>query len=200
MQSVGLTFEEAAKNPALAMARIAALRDPNLEVLGDAEDGNSIRVRNKKSGEEFYLRVNPDTQQVEYGSTSGDGAITFDGSKGEINIRDEEGDTVVRLGGDAGEALPSWVPTYPGTSPKNTLAAKTPDGTSNTYTFKTPDSAQKVFDFYEERLKGNGFTIAARIAQPAGGMMMAGDEGEKHQVMLTIGAGGEVMIQATEKN
>jgi len=197
MQNAGISAEDFKNNPALAAARIAVAANPDLEILSEDQDDQSITVRQKSTGETMTMRMNPDTGAFEMETDKG--SFRVDGKSGQMRIEGENGETAV-IGSGVDAKLPAWLPAYPGTDPKPSASIRTPDGESLSIAFKTSDSGQKVMDFYEERLKGDGFTINSRTSLPTGGMLIAEDGAKKRTAIITMGAEGEVMIQTQDKN
>ncbi len=184
MDEAGVSGADLKKNPQIGALRIAAAVDPNLEIISEDEDDNSIILHNKRKNQTLRMRVNPDTRQMEIEELSGNGDVTILGGNSDSP--------------DTGVPLPSWVPAYPGASARSRMSAETTEGASNTFTFRTSDSAQQVLGFYEQRLKSGGFTIT-RVGGPEGGMLMAQDAGPKRSGMVSVAGNGDVVIQVMEK-
>jgi len=77
------------------------------------------------------------------------------------------------------------VDTYPGASQqKGALKINTPKGTMVTVVFETSDSADKVIDYYKEKL-GSGVSV---MQSDKGAVLTLADDAKKSTVMVTVGA------------
>jgi len=73
--------------------------------------------------------------------------------------------------------LPSWVASYPGTTPQKAGAA---------FVLRTQDPVEKVLDFYERQLAQNGVHKEARGGGEYGGFLSAADDSHSRNVMIDI--------------
>ena len=196
--NAGVSMDDLKNRPGIAAARLMASLNPDLEIVGDNEDGESIRVRDRKTGKVSTIRVNPQTKALEI--EDGEGNFEkFDLKKGQIDVQGSDGSSA-SFGADTGEALPSWLPSYPGSSPKSNYSGTTDEGKMSTFAFETSDPADKIFDFYEGRLKDNGFTITSREAVGVVNVLAAEDSAHQRRVTVTAPGDGPVMIQTVEGN
>ena len=100
------------------------------------------------------------------------------------------------------EALPSWITTYPGTSPQSAGSSKTAKGAQHDFSFTTADDAEKVLNFYQRQFLQSGLHMEARAGGEYGGMLMAEDDSHKRSVTINIHTGkstSEVTISVIEK-
>src|ERR1017187_6945690 len=84
-------------NPGLVMAKIITAANPDAEVLDTNEGSQTMRIRDRKTGEEVTLSFD-------------------DIKKGRLRFsaRGKDGEVAnMEIGGGEGK-MPSWVPTYPG--------------------------------------------------------------------------------------
>lgn len=183
-------------NPAFNIAKLAVTMNPELEVVSEDPDNYSITVREKSTGEVTTMTLNPDTKSFDIKTQSGESGSVRIGDDGKVLIESENGKAV--FGASSGGSLPSWLPTYPGTTPVGNMTAETPTGKSTTFSFKTSDAPEKVLDFYKKELQSAGFELPTTVTQADGGMIMAQD-GEKRQVVLTVSASGDSVLSVTER-
>ncbi|MGD0774390.1 MAG: hypothetical protein ABSC05_16365 [Candidatus Solibacter sp.] len=166
-----------ARNPGLAMARILTAANPDAEVLSTDPNSQTMRIRNKKTGEEVTLSFD-------------------DLKKGKFTLSatDKNGQVAnVEIGGGEGK-LPSWVPTYPGAKAQGNMTAKGEDangtGEGGMVAFTTPDAPSKVTAFYEAKCKEMGATVNLTQTAETGGMLTCEDEGAKRSLTVIVGGGG----------
>ena len=91
------------------------------------------------------------------------------------------------------KTLPAWVGAYPGSQPQ---------ASGTDFVFETKDPAEKVLDFYQQRLLQNGLHMEARGGGEYGGMLSAEDDSHRHSVMINIrseNGGSQVTITPAEK-
>ena len=89
--------------------------------------------------------------------------------------------------------LPAWVGAYPGSQPQ---------ASGTDFVFETNDPAEKVLDFYQQRLLQNGLHMEARGGGEYGGMLSAEDDSHRRSVMINIrseNGGSQVTITPAEK-
>jgi len=174
-----------ASNPGLVLGKILTAGNPDAEVVSTDPRSQTMRVRNKKTGEEVTLSFD-DLKK---------GKFTF-------SATDKNGQVAnVEIGGGEGK-LPSWVPTYPGAKAQGNMTAKgeNADGTGEggMVTFTTADPPSKVTDFYEGKCKDMGAAVKVAQSSDSGGMMTCEDEGGKRSLTVIVGGGsGETSITVT---
>jgi hypothetical protein len=191
------------RNPGLAMAKMAAAVNPNLETVRTNERTGTITMRDKTNGKLVTFKF--DTEKKTMVVAGDDGKqMTFsasgDGKDGAVTVQSSEG--TMRFGAAAGNTAPAWVPVYPGSSPQGTMATQTKDGSSNTFTFKTGDAAGKVLTYYQDQLKSAGFKINLASMGDQGGMVQAEDADKKRTIVVTVGTsaeGTQGSVMAVEK-
>jgi hypothetical protein len=153
------------KNPGLAMAKMVAAMNPDLEVVSSNDRVGTVTVRERSTGKTMTYK--------------------FDSDKKSLVIVAEDG-SEVKIGADSGAKLPSWVPAYPGATIEGSFAAQGPDGSSGSFSFKTPDSTDKVTAFYQDQLKSAGFTINVVSSGTQGGMVSGEDTANRRTVIVMV--------------
>jgi hypothetical protein len=115
------------------------------------------------------------------------------------NFEFKSPDGSVQIGGAA--KLPTWVPDYPGSTPKSIFSAHTKDVRSGTFIFTTKDSADHVVQYYRDELDGSGFTITAVTNSGRGQMMTAENHSKDRTVNVVVGGGtNETSVTITYTN
>jgi hypothetical protein len=190
-------------NPGLAMAKMAAAVNPDLESVSSDDRNGTITMREKSTGKTVTFRfdtekkslvvVGDDGKEVKF-SASGDdktGALTIQGPDG-----------TVKFGASAGNNAPAWVPVYPGSSAQGSFSSQTGDGNQNTFSFKTNDSSEKVLTYYQDKLKSGGFNLDSSTTYDTGGLIHAEDRDKQRTIVVTVTsspAGTEGSVTAVEK-
>ena len=172
-------------NPGLMMAKIITAANPDAEVLSTDPRSQTIRIRDRKTGEEFTLSFD----DVKQGKLK----ISATGRNGEV--------ANVEIGGGEGK-MPAWVPAYPGARAQGNMTANgaSGDGTGEggVVTFTTADSPAKVTAFYEAKCKDLGATVKVAQASDMGGMLTCVDEGGGRTLSVLVGGGsGETSFTLT---
>lgn len=190
-------------NPGLAMVKMAAALHPDLETVSTDDRSGTITMREKSTGKIVKFKFDPDKKTLVV--TGDDGkevtlGVTGDDKTGSVTVQSAEG--TMHFGTGASKA-PAWVPVYPGSSsPEGVYSADTPQGSQSTFTFKTKDAASKVLSYYQDQLKGAGFTVNQMVSGDQGGMVTAEDGDKKRTVVVTVGTSGDetqASVMATEK-
>lgn len=153
--------ETAEKNPALAAAKIAVAVNPDLEIVSEDDEAGTLTIRDKKSGEEITMNAEDIKEgRLKFKNEKGE-EVTFEGSgetgKEGFKIKTDKG--TMAFGNTAGEAPPSWVPSYPGAKVMASSREETDEGFTGTYSFQTGDSGDAVLAHFEKELKNAGFDV-----------------------------------------
>jgi hypothetical protein len=180
------------QNPGLAVAKMMATMNPDLEVLSVDEDRGIIRVREKKTGKTMTLNLkdaqngkivfqDDQNQNLEIQSRG-------EGENASVDVRSSEGTT--RIGAGSAGQLPDWLPSYPGAESAGMFGISAENGKSGSCAFKTGDSVENVASFYEGALKNAGFVVQKNTTQIPGKqshiMLMAADSRSQRNAHVTI--------------
>jgi hypothetical protein len=172
------------RNPGLAVGKILAATNPNVEVVRSDEGAGTVTIRDKRTGKETTM--------------------TFDqarNGKFSISADDDHGGTATMQFGGSATNLPSWVPKYPGSESTSTFAVKGSGGDladGGSFTFTTPDSSDQVLKFYRDKDQELGLKANMTTATPGGGMIMATEEGGKRSLTVIVdGHSGSTSVSVT---
>jgi hypothetical protein len=175
-RQAGLDPELMRRNPGMAVGKLMAAVNPDVEVVNTDEGAGTITVRDKKTGKVVTMSFDQ--------ARSG---------KFKFSATGDDGKTATMEFGAAAGKLPSWVPDYPGAKVEGTFAAKGSDGTDKgeggIFAFTTQDSPSKVMSFYQDKCKEAGMKINMTTTTTEGGMIVAADEAEKHSLSIIVGGG-----------
>ncbi|HBY62854.1 MAG TPA: hypothetical protein DEH78_23775 [Solibacterales bacterium] len=176
MKEAGVDAELMQRNPALATAKIAAAFNPNIEVLSVDERTETVQIREKSTGKVTTVKLG-------------------DLKQGKITVQDNEGNTV-SVGGEV--KLPDWAPPYPGAKQTGTASVQGAEGEAGNVVMQTSDSLEKVFQFYEEKLKAGGFkTTVVNKAEGAWTLAAADDAGKRSLNIVGNRQGDETSVTLT---
>ncbi len=157
------------KNPAKTAALVAAKMNPEWDFVKVDDAQGEITVKVKKTGEEITMAYNEVAQ----------GKFTMKNSNGEETVY-----------GTAASAPPAWVPAYPAAVAQGAgMRTEKPEGVSGTYMVQTKDAAAKVSEFFEAKLKADGFTTVATAS--AGGAAVVNAKNEADQRTVTVQISGD---------
>ena len=172
-------------NPGLVMAKIITAANPDAEVLSTDPSSQTMRIRDKKTGEEVTLSFDDLKKgKLKFSAT---------GKNGEV--------ANMEIGGGEGK-LPSWVPAYPGAKAQSNITANGDSadgrGEGGMVMFTTPDPPSKVTAFYEAKFKEMGMTVEMAHVSDAGSMVTGADKAEKRTLSVMVGGGsGDTTITVT---
>lgn len=159
-KQMGFDPELAKKNPALAAAKVVVNMDPDKEFISADENNNTITIRDKKSGKVVTLTVEQDKNGhvvFKERDASGNETTVNIGDKG-IDVNTPNGKTTI--GGGSNVTLPDWIPQYPGVKMEGTYSTENEASEGKGYSFSTSDSVQQVINFYEDKMKAQGFNTS----------------------------------------
>ncbi|HVR96654.1 MAG TPA: hypothetical protein VMW27_08580, partial [Thermoanaerobaculia bacterium] len=123
-----------------------------------------------------------------------------------MKVTNEKGETATFEAGGTPD-VPSWVPSYPGSTTQGAFSNKTDTENTLAYTVTTKDPIGDVITFYKEKLQAQGFKVDENTystnGKIAGGVMTATSGDEKRQVTFMIGEASEggtsLTVNASEK-
>jgi len=178
----------AQRNPAYAIARLAAAANPDIEILSTDEDKGTMTVRNKKTGETLTVNMQ-DAQKgkfvFEQNGKKAEINAHAEGDKGSFEIKSSEGS--MKFG--TNDKVPDWVPVYSGATPQGVFSAQSPQGATGSFRFTTNDSIDQVAHFYQDALKNAGMKLTTTTT--AGFAMVSGeDAGANRKVVVTASPSG----------
>jgi hypothetical protein len=117
----------------------------------------------------------------------------------QTNFEFKSADGTVQIGGNA--KIPTWVPDYPGSSPRTAFTAQGREGRTGTFTFKTKDSVDHVAKYYRDQLEAAGCKVVAVVNSGTSQVITAEDHANKHRVTVIASAGSnETAVNVTYSN
>jgi hypothetical protein len=181
-------------NPTLAVAEAMVRANPELEVVESDSKEGTLTIKNIKTGEVVTMNAK-DIEDGKITFTTKEGTTTFDGSKngeegGTVKITNEKGEQATFMAGQgAPQNLPSWMPTYSGGDVQGSYDASTAEGRSAAFTVATTDPVDKVAEFYESQLKGNGLNVQKNTMEANGQktiILTATSSDDKRTAMVSV--------------
>lgn len=168
-------------NPGLAVGKIIAASNPDVEVLETDDGAGRVRLRDKKTGKVTSLSFD-DVRNGRFSMTA----------------EDDNGKTsTLQFGGGAAANLPEWVPQYPGSSPQMTIAGNNGESNGGNFTFSTSDAPSKVMEFYQQKAKDLGLKVNLAATGGEGGTIVAADEGGHRNLTVVVGGSGQTTVNVT---
>jgi hypothetical protein len=171
-KQAGLDPELMRNNPGLAISKMAAMANPDIDVLSTNDRAGTITVRDRKTGK-------VDT-------------LTFDDVKNghfKMSVQENGKTTSLDFSGNGAAKLPSWVPGYPGATAKGggfSMTASGENGDAGNFAFTTSDSADRVQSFYEGKAHEMNMQVEATVASGFGTVIKLTDPGTHHTIAVTI--------------
>ena len=114
-----------------------------------------------------------------------------------MTTEDDNGKTATLQFGGAPAALPDWVPAYPGSSPRLTVAGNGNDSTGGNFSFTTPDAPSKVLQFYQDKARDLGMKVNLAATTAEGGTIVAADDATHRTLTVVVGGGHETGVNVT---
>jgi hypothetical protein len=182
-KQAGLDPELMRNNPGLAISKMAAMANPDIDVLSTNDRAGTITVRDRKTGK-------VDT-------------LTFDDVKNghfKMSVQENGKTTSLDFSGGAAAKLPSWVPAYPGAVAKTggfSITASGENGDAGNFAFTTPDSAERIQSFYEGRAHEMNMQVEATVASGFGTVVKLTDPGTHHTIAVTIVGANPTTVNVT---
>jgi hypothetical protein len=183
-RQAGLDADLLRTNPGLAVSKMIAAANPDVEVLRTDDSAGTITLRNRKDGKVVTLSFD----QLRNGKFS-------------MRAFDENGKAAtVEIGGNV--KLPSWVPEYPGSTAVATFAAKGDSdgerGEAGNFSFTTKDGPAKVIAFYQDKFRELGMKTEFTAGANTGGVIAASDADDARTLQVIVGGGsGETTVNVT---
>lgn len=200
LKNAGFDSQLMKSNPGLAIAKMVAATNPNLELVSSDDSAGTVTMRDRKTGQTVTYRFDKDRQKLEIVGGNGEHVtINGQGNQGSVTVESKDGTIKYGAGADAG---PSWAPVYPGSATQATVSSDAKDGKTHQFTFKSTDSPGKVMQYYQDHLKAAGFTVSLVSGGDQGGMVSGEDSSKKRTVIVAVGAsngGADGTVTAVEK-
>ncbi len=195
-RQAGLDPDLMRHNPGLAVGKLLAATNPDLEVISVDDGQGRITIKQKSSGKTMTMTFDDAKHGRFTFREDGKDAVTLEahgeGDTGSLQMK--SGTESMTFGANQGK-LPSWIPAYPGGSALNTFSMSGKDGAAANFQFSTADGVKDVVAFYERGLKDNGFKITAtstgESSGGSGGLVTAEDAANKRSVMVAVGTNGK---------
>jgi hypothetical protein len=184
------------QNPALAVAKMMANLNPDIEVLSVDEGSGTIRVREKRTGKTMSMSLK-DAQRGKFVFQDEQGKVEIqaqgEGENAAVEVRSPEG--TMKMGAAADPKLPAWLPAYPGAKAAGIFSFNGEDGKAGSCAFKSSDSAEKVSSFYENAMKSAGFSVQKSITRiPNQGsviVLVGSDEAAQRNANVNVATSAE---------
>ncbi len=185
------------RNPAIAITKMIAAVNKDVEVVSVDEGKGLVTVLDKKTGERMTLNFEDIQQGRIQFKTGKNETLTVqaptspDARSWAMEAKTPEGATA-KFGAGADVKIPDWIPSYRSSTPQGTSSLQGSHGQSGSYQFTTKDALNDVLSFYDQRLKQAGFKITSQSATAvgvAGGVLSAEDAGQKRTVVVTATPG-----------
>jgi hypothetical protein len=181
VKQAGFDPDLMARNPGLAISKLVAAANPDIQVLNTNDGAGTITVRDKRTGKVTTM--------------------TFDQAKNgrfSITAQDDQGKNATLDFGGSAKGIPDWVPSYPGGSePKSTFSASADNGkVGGSFIFTTTDAQDRVMSFYQDKCKELGLKTT-NITSPSGGSVIGTDDTTRRSLVVFVGNGSPITVSVT---
>ena len=190
VKQAGFDPELMKKNPGLAVTKMIAAANPDLEVVRVDESRGVITLREKSTGKTTTVDFDAVKEgHITFKDDKGE-SVTFSGDSGKMEVKSSTGETF-KMGSGADVKSPPWIPSYPGAQVEGKFARQGADGEAGAFGFKTQDPVKNVLAFYSQGLKAAGLNISSQFTQDSGdspgGMLTAEDNSKQRTAVVTVG-------------
>lgn len=156
-KQAGVDADLVRTNPGLAVAKMLAATNPDIELVDVDESTGKVTLREKSSGRTVTL----DFEQIRQGKISFE---TDEGESGTISAQEGGGRITGRSGTVEWQAgvegrLPAWLPAYPGAEVKGSTTSRTSEGEFASTILLTQDPVERVSAFYRQALDRAGMKV-----------------------------------------
>lgn len=172
--SCSKTKTDDAGGDAMRKATLLALKaNPDVEILKTDDAKGEVTYRVKKSGEQVTMSFNDLAQgkfNMKVKNAKGEETTVDAGSMGAggVTIKGPEGKVTFNAD-TAGSAPPAWVTPYPGATPApGSVRLEKNDTLSGSFVSETKDSVVKVKEFFDAKLKEQGYKTEAFVLNADG--------------------------------
>lgn len=164
--------KEAEKDPEAAAVKAIELMmrmNPEVDVVSSDPEAGTITLREKRTGKVVTFEAD-DLRSGRVSFESEGERVEIDADEGEGGepgaLRIASGDRTMVFGAEA-EAVPAWVPHYPGARAESFSTVEAGSEVSGTFTIRTSDSVEQVLAFYERTLTDGGFAVEKSTMESA---------------------------------
>ncbi|HEY7698165.1 MAG TPA: hypothetical protein VIE88_07095 [Vicinamibacteria bacterium] len=196
---------EMEEDPVATTAKLLAAANPDVELVSTDKENRTVTFREVKTGKELtfgYDDIEKGRVTFSSGSETAELAVTpGDEGSGALTVKTSEGTATFRAGDDAVD-LPSWVPVYPGVTPKGNFSAEGADQRTGTFSFTSDDDLESILDFYEGEAKNAGLESKSRTTTNEGGILIIGSSDDSRGLTVMAskkGSGAEFVVSFNEK-
>jgi hypothetical protein len=202
-KDMGFDPELMEKQPALAVGKILAATNPDVELVSVDEEKGLITLREKKTGKVTTINLE-DAQagRIVFKDEGGE-EVTIEagveGESGTVDIKTPEGKA--RLGAGSEANMPDWIPEYPDAEITGNFSMQSDKTDSGSFSFTTGDSIEEVISFYEDGLKQSGLKVSTNLLRQEGKVTHGTAVGEGADKKLSayvnaqaVGSGTQVTV------
>lgn len=191
VKKAGDVASDFAENPMLTAAEVVVRTNPDLELVETDREKKRIEVRNKRTGETFFIDAEDlEEGKVTFGSDGEEQTLRFGTEEGQgyLEVEGPEGTQSYRAGKGAAE-VPDWVPVPAGAEVSEGGFSMTSAGTSTgQVTLKFEGGLDEVLDTYQQALEDAGFEVT-RSTYSAAGQEGASLQAESEDGLRTLMVG-----------
>ena len=189
-KQMGLDPELMKKSPAMAVAKMIAATDPDVEVLSSDDVKGTITVKDKKTGKVVTVTLDEAKNGKIVIKEDGKEAVKIeakgDGESGSLEINSGEGSVKI---GNTADKMPDWIPSYPGSAATGTYSFRGNDGESGGFHFSTSDKPNDVLSFYDSELKKAGLQVQTLKTDRAG--TVSAEDSDKRRVVTVTASSSD---------
>ncbi len=167
--------DEVSKSPVRTAAKLIELANPDIEVVAVDEEKELVTFRDKKTGTTTTVSL----KEFEKQAKSGEGTDSPSPSTGS-----QPSSSPPDVGISDRDNLPNWVLVYPGAKVTAKVTSGSGNKASGSLTLMTRDKPEEVFNFYETKLNGIGFSVTRAASGSYRAIAAERDSGESINIVV----------------
>jgi hypothetical protein len=176
------------KNRDLATAELAVVRGGDVRVLSTNDAAGTMLVRDRKTGKTTLLKFDRATKRM--------APVTEEANSGRVTTDTNSARAVGNQGdagtfSSAGSGIPSWVPLYPGASPRTSASSNSNEKQGGSYSFSANDPPEKVVSYYSEQLSSAGMKLSTTSGREGTTVSAIHQDNGSRTVVVTISNGSD---------
>ena len=185
VRQAGFDTDLFSRNPGVAITKMLAAANPDLDVVRVNEDRGEITIRQKSTGKTLTMNLDDAKHgRMVFKDENGE-VVSFQGDdKGSFTMKSK--DSVFKAG--AKWDPPDWIPVYTGAEIQAGANTDSPEQTAGAGSLKTTASTGEVMSFYEDALKSRGLQVTRQSTSTDGvgsvETLVGQDDGRKRYVSI----------------
>ncbi len=192
VEQAGLGPDSWEENPGVAVTKLIAAFNSDIEIVHIDEERKRVTVRNTETDK----TVTVDFDRLREGDVifQEEGGEQVEVSASAAGVTVEGEGKSYQIGAAAADNLPIWLDECPGCEVTGVMSNQTNEGSGGMASFTSADSVESVIDFFDEALKDADMevnTVRHASAAGGGGMVQGEDKSRGRTAVVIVGKGND---------